>query len=167
MWRVLRNLIAANPMGMFLWGLLAKWYILVAIPLLVIAFWTFKGFEEIGLIHYIFTETTTLLNNTKAIAQNCIPRLGKRGSTSTYTNLQDFWTCVGSPPAYDINKKFIIEKNGVKTEYETEEKWLEDKLKQDLDKLSPDGKTPDDFPYMDPHPIRNPYEPADTPPEAK
>ncbi len=160
MWKVLRLLIATNPMGMFLWGIIAKWYLLIAIPLLVITFWTMKGFEQIGLLNFITTETVKILATTKAIAQNCIPTLGARGVDSTSQNLQNFWTCVGDPPAYDVNKKFKIDENSTtEKEKTTQEKHLQEQLEKGLKTLSPEGNIPADFPYMEhpPYPT-NPYE---------
>lgn len=131
MWQALRRLIAANPMGMFLWGIIAKWYVMVAVASLVVLFWVAKGLEQIGFINYVTTATTEILDTSKAIAQHCTTKLGPN-----FESLTNFWKCLGDPPKYEVREG-------------TGEKALEDGLEKLLPK---DGTVPEILPY------RNPYD---------
>jgi hypothetical protein len=135
MWRVFKKLIIANPMGMFLWGIIAKWYIMVSIASLVVLFYVAKGLEQIGLIKYMTNTTTEILYISKSIAQNCTTKLGP-----TFEHLTDFWQCLGNPPQYETREE------------ETREKYLEDSFK----KLLPSDKI-----ESKPTSLRNPYEATD------
>ncbi|WP_341756564.1 MULTISPECIES: DUF2670 domain-containing protein [unclassified Candidatus Tisiphia] len=132
MWQALRRLIAANPMGVFLWSIIAKWYVMIAVASLVVLFWVAKGLEKVGLINYVTTATTEILDTSKSIAQHCTPKLGPN-----FESLTNFWKCLGDPPKYEVHDEI------------TGEKTLEDGLK----KLLPnDGTVPEMLPY------RNPYD---------
>lgn len=135
MWQALRRLIAANPMGVFLWSLIAKWYVMIAIASLVVLFWVAKGLEKIGFLDYMTKATIEVLETSKAVAQNCTPKLGPR-----FENLLDFWNCLGNPPKYEIREK------------ETGEEALQKGLHKILPK---DGTVPEILPY------RNPYDSPD------
>ncbi|MFU7501263.1 MULTISPECIES: DUF2670 domain-containing protein [unclassified Candidatus Tisiphia] len=132
MWQALRRLIAANPMGMFLWSIIAKWYFMIAVASLIVLFWVAKGLEQIGFIKYMTDATIEILDTSKSIAQNCTTKLGPN-----FESLTNFWKCLGDPPKYEIREE------------ETGEKVLED----GLNKLLPKDKTvPEMLPY------RNPYD---------
>lgn len=111
MWQALRRLIAANPMGFFLWNLIAKWYIMIAVASLIVLFYVVKGLEQIGFIDYFGKTTVEILDTSKAIAQNCTTKLGPN-----WENLVNFWDCLGDPGKYKVNEK------------ETGERALEDRI---------------------------------------
>lgn len=92
MWNAFRRLIVANPMGLFIYGIIGKWYILIAIAALVVTFWVFKGLEKSGVIASIEAVVVQALNETKSVAKNCTPKI---------TNLSDFWLCLKDPPKYE------------------------------------------------------------------
>lgn len=123
MWQILRSLkklVAANPMGIFLWGIIGKWYIMIIISSLVVLFWVVKGLEKIGFIDYVTTSIEEILDTTKGAAQHCIPRLG-----GDWDHLVSFWNCLGNPPKYTPN----------------EELTGEHKLKNNLNNLLPNNKS--------------------------
>jgi|GEM_PF-935106 len=95
MWAALRRLIAANPMGVFLWGIITKWYLMIAVASLIVLFYVVKGLEKIGFIDYFTTTTIEILDISKAIAQNCTTKLGPN-----WDNLVNFWNCLGDPGQY-------------------------------------------------------------------
>ncbi|WP_341764513.1 DUF2670 domain-containing protein [Candidatus Tisiphia endosymbiont of Beris chalybata] len=138
MWLALRRLIAANPMGIFLWSLIAKWYVMIAIASLVVLFWVVTGLAKVGFINYMANSTVEVLETAKAGAQNCTPKLGP-----TFTDLTNFWKCLGNPPPYIVRDDV------------TKEKTLEDSFKKILPK---DKTVPEMVPYS------NPYDTPDTPP---
>jgi hypothetical protein len=135
MWQALRRLIAANPMGIFLWGLIAKWYVMIAIASLVVLFWVAKGLEKIGFLDYMTNATVEVLETSKSVAQHCTTKLGP-----SFNDLVNFWNCLGNPPKYEIRNDITGEET----------------LKEGLNKLLPkDGTVPEQLPY------RNPYDSSD------
>lgn len=129
MWLALRRLIAANPMGIFLWGLIAKWYVMIAVASLVVLFWVVKGLEKTKFLDAMETATKEIFTITKGAAQNCIPKLGP-----TFTDLTNFWDCLGDPPAYDKDKPAYDKDQG-------EIKTHEEELEKDFNKILPKDKT--------------------------
>ncbi|MCC8417338.1 MAG: DUF2670 domain-containing protein [Rickettsia endosymbiont of Bryobia graminum] len=107
MWQVLgslKKLVAANPMGLFLWGIIGKWYIMIIISSLVVLFWVTKGLKEVGFIDYVTESVEEILDTTKGAAQNCIPKLG-----ADWDHLVRFWHCLGNPPKYEPNEELTGE----------------------------------------------------------
>jgi hypothetical protein len=98
MWQALRRLIAANPMGIFLWGIITKWYLMIAVASLIVLFYVAKGLEQIGFIDYFTKSTIEVLDTTKAVAQNCTTKLGTRDG------FVSFWNCLGNPGKYEIKE---------------------------------------------------------------
>ncbi|WP_341792806.1 MULTISPECIES: DUF2670 domain-containing protein [unclassified Rickettsia] len=136
MWQALRRLIAANPMGLFLWGIISKWYLMVAITSLIILYYVAKGLDDIGFIDYVTKTVSEELEQTKAVAQNCTPKLG-----ADWNHLVRFWDCLGDPGKYEVR-----------------EGTGEKQLQQSMDKLiqnQPDGTIPEPA-----TPVVNPYDPA-------
>ncbi|KJV81231.1 hypothetical protein RHORCCE3_0413 [Rickettsia hoogstraalii str. RCCE3] len=138
MWQALRRLIAANPMGFFLWSIITKWYLIIAVASLITLYYTVLGLKKIGFIDY-FTETTVeILDTTKAVAQNCTTKLGPN-----WNHLVSFWNCLSNSGEY-------------KHEEGTGAKVLED----EINKLTP--KQADSAADAEP-PIINPYEELENP----
>lgn len=100
MWQALRRLIAANPMGGFLWSLITKWYIMIAVASLIVLFYVVKGLEKIGFIDYFGRTTVEILDTSKAIAQNCTVKLGP-----DWDHLVNFWNCLGDPGRYEVREE--------------------------------------------------------------
>lgn len=143
MWQALRRLIAANPMGVFLWGIIAKWYFMIAIASLVVLFWVVQGLNQIGFIDHMYKSVSEVLVMSKAVAQNCTTKLG---------NLKDFWVCLGNPGEYNPDKEAVINNSTGET-IRTNEKALEEGAKS---LLPEDGTIPEMLPY------RNPYDEPET-----
>lgn len=99
MWQALRRLIAANPMGIFLWGIITKWYLMIAIASLIVLFYVVKGLQQIGFIDYFTRTTVEILDTSKAIAQNCTTKLGP-----DWNHLINFWNCLGDPGDYQVRE---------------------------------------------------------------
>ncbi|XVN43443.1 MAG: DUF2670 domain-containing protein [Candidatus Rickettsia vulgarisii] len=119
MWQILRSLKKLNPMRVFLWGIIGKWYVMIIITSLVVLFWVTKGLKDIGFIDYVTDSVEEILDTTKGAAQNCIPKLGPN-----WDHLVRFWHCLGNPPQYVPN----------------EELTGEGKLKDNLNNLLPKDK---------------------------
>ena len=77
-----------NPLSLFIYSFLSKWYLMVVVGSVIVTYWVFKGLSDAGVITAAETVLTTAIEQTKGVAQNCIPRI---------KNLQDFWSCLNDP----------------------------------------------------------------------
>ncbi|XVN41237.1 MAG: DUF2670 domain-containing protein [Rickettsia endosymbiont of Argas persicus] len=139
MWSALRRLIAANPMGVFLWGIITKWYLMIAVASLIVLFYVVKGLEKISFIKYFTDSTVEVLDTSKAVAQNCIIKLGPN-----WDSLVNFWNCLSNPGQYEVREG---------TEEEELQKGLDKLIKKLGDEGSGDGTIPEPA-----TPIVNPYD---------
>ena len=80
-----------NPIGVFIYGIIAKWYIAVFLAGILVVYWVFKGLESTGILDTAFAKLTEVLNLSKAIAKNCTPKI---------LNLNNLWNCLGDPGPY-------------------------------------------------------------------
>lgn len=94
--------ILSSPMFIFVYGILAKWYITIAFAGVVVAFWVFKGLEASGVLEATENVIIKALEDTKSVAKYCVPKI---------TKLSEFWDCLESPPKYtpDVNETKIQE----------------------------------------------------------
>lgn len=88
-----------NPIILFIWGIVSKWYIMITIASLVVTFWVFKGLGEAGVLQNATKVVASALLDTKAIAQHCVPKI---------LDLKLFWECVESPPSYKETKEEVM-----------------------------------------------------------
>lgn len=92
-----------NPMILFVYGIISKWYITIFVSAIVVVFWVFKGLEGAGFIQAAEDVVFRALKDTKAVARYCVPKIG---------NLGDFWGCVQAPPEYEeIEDELLLKKN--------------------------------------------------------
>lgn len=87
--------IMANPMGIFVYGILSKWYVMVMIACAVTTFWVFKGLEESGVLKDMEDTVRDGLTQVKGVAQHCTPHIRDLGKV---------WDCVNNTPKYKPNK---------------------------------------------------------------
>jgi hypothetical protein len=118
--------IMANPMGIFVYSILSKWYIVVMIPAVIVTFWVFKGLEKTGILEAALKNVTLHLNETKAVAKYCTPLLLNRDA---------LWDCLQNTPSYTADE---------------DEKDLQDKADKILDTLSPKKEQPNNN-YRNPY----------------
>lgn len=86
------KILLQNPMVIFVYGIISKWYIMVMIPALVVTFWVFKGLTDAGILQEAENVVSKALNDTKSIARHCVPKIA---------NLRAFWDCIENPPRYE------------------------------------------------------------------
>ena len=91
MWNALKRIIIANPMGIFIYGIITKWYLIVTVSALVVVFWVLKGLSQAGILDAAETIVSKALSESKAVAQYCVPKIA---------NVSDFIKCVNNPPKY-------------------------------------------------------------------
>lgn len=92
------KLLLKNPMSIFIYGILTKWYIIVMVPAVVVTFWIFKGLTDAGILQTAENVVSAALTETKSVAKNCIPKILSFG---------DFWECLQNPPEYTPEKDEI------------------------------------------------------------
>ncbi|MGI4776385.1 MAG: DUF2670 domain-containing protein [Janthinobacterium lividum] len=88
---LIRKLITINPMGVFIYGILGKLYLTIAVAGLVVTFWVFKGLEQAGVLTTFRTTMTRAIVESKAVAKSCIPRI---------FSIHDFIDCIQNIPEY-------------------------------------------------------------------
>lgn len=151
MWKVIKRLITVNPMGVFIYGLLSKWYLLIAFTALVVTFWVLKGLQEVGFFREAQTIVFGALNDAKSIAKNCVPRLN---------NIEALWKCVQDPPPYiaDEEEEGQVDKMVNKIINQLENEHYSDPYNDDLplslphtEKSSEQHKNPPPPPYDGSH----------------
>jgi hypothetical protein len=97
------KLLLKSPMILFIYGIIAKWYVMVMIPAVIVAYWVLQGLTEAGIFQATEKVVTTALSETKSIARYCTPKI---------TRLGDFWDCLQNPPKYEPTQDEVkLEKN--------------------------------------------------------
>lgn len=86
--------VMSNPIGIFISTLLGKWYLLVMLSAVVVAYWVLKGLEQAGILSAFQNTLIDALHTSKSIAQYCTPLI---------TDLKAMWNCISNPPAYQPN----------------------------------------------------------------
>lgn len=81
-----------NPMVLFVYGIMSKWYIMIMVAAIVVTFWVFKGLTEAGVLQEAERVVSRALRDTKSVARYCVPKIA---------NLSDFWYCLENPPNYE------------------------------------------------------------------
>lgn len=79
--------VMSNPMGIFVYGIISKWYIMVMLASSIVTYWVFKGLEESGVLKDAYHIVSRSLEESKLIAQHCTPKI---------KDLKLFWNCVES-----------------------------------------------------------------------
>ena len=88
---ILMRLVLANPMGVFIYGIISKWYIMVMLASVVVTFWVFKGLQKAGVLQAAQNTVAEALFEAQSIAQNCTPLIMDLGAT---------WDCIKNTPSY-------------------------------------------------------------------
>jgi hypothetical protein len=90
------KILLKNPMVLFIYGIMAKWYIMIMVAAIVVTFWVFSGLKESGFLDEAENVVSTALQDTKSVARYCIPKI---------TSFSDFWDCLESPPNYEATEQ--------------------------------------------------------------
>lgn len=61
--------------GVFVYGILTKWYLAIAIPAMGITYIIFKKLDEKGVFDIILSEITKHLEMLERVAQKCTPKI--------------------------------------------------------------------------------------------
>jgi hypothetical protein len=85
-----------NPLVLFVYGIMSKWYIMVMVTAIVVTYWVFQGLTEAGILQESEKVVSRAFRDTKSVARYCVPKIG---------NLSDFWDCLDNPPNYEKTKE--------------------------------------------------------------
>lgn len=97
-------------MKTFIYGIMKKWYLMIAVPSIVVVYFVLQGLTKTGILQAAEEVVTEAVQDTKSIAQHCVPKI---------LNIGAFWDCLQNPPEYEVT---------------TEERELEQELKQYVNK---------------------------------
>ncbi len=117
------RLLIKGPMGLFVYAFMTKWYLIIAIPAIIVVFWVITGLTGTGILSNIETVVVQALNDSKSVARYCIPKI---------LNLGDFWDCLQSPPEYQPTPDEVTMENTAKAILDV------DKYNTNLDPYSDD-----------------------------
>ena len=81
----------SSPMGVFVYGIMSKWYIMIMLGSAIVAFWVLKGLTDAGVLQDAWKTVYTAMEESKAIAQHCTPKI---------RNLKKVWHCIDNIQAY-------------------------------------------------------------------
>ena len=77
--------IFSSKMGLFVYGIMSKWYIMIMLGSAIVAFWVLKGLEESGVLSEAYDTVSSAMEDSKAIARYCTPKI---------RNLSAMWDCI-------------------------------------------------------------------------
>lgn len=77
--------VMSNPMGLFVYGILSKWYVMVMLAVVIVTFWVFKGLEKSGVLADAEKVVRGGLLDAQAVAQHCTPLIRDLGK---------MWKCI-------------------------------------------------------------------------
>lgn len=77
--------ILSNPMGLFVYGILSKWYVMVMLGVMIVTFWVFKGLQKSGVLDEAEKTVRHGLLEAQAVAQHCTPLIRDLGK---------MWKCI-------------------------------------------------------------------------
>ena len=90
------KILLKNPMVLFVYGIMSKWYIMIMLTAVVVTYWVFQGLTDAGILQEAEKVVSRALRDTKSVARYCVPKI---------VNLSDFWYCLDNPPQYKETKE--------------------------------------------------------------
>ncbi|HJK86634.1 MAG TPA: DUF2670 domain-containing protein [Candidatus Megaira endosymbiont of Nemacystus decipiens] len=90
------KLLLKSPIVIFIYGILSKWYLMVMLSAIFVAFWVFKGLTDIGFMEEAEKTVSKALQDSKSVARYCIPKIMDFG---------EFWECLQDPPEYESTEE--------------------------------------------------------------
>ncbi len=89
--RIIKTIVMNNPIGLFIRMVLTKWSLIIILPSIMVTYWVLLGLHNVGVLNKTFTVISYGLSQTKAVAQNCTPKI---------LDLKALWSCIESPGMY-------------------------------------------------------------------
>jgi len=80
-----------NPMTLFVYGIVSKWYVMVMVTAMVVTYWVFRGLSDAGVITAAEQVVSQAFGDAKSVSQNCVPKIA---------DPKAFWECLSNPPKY-------------------------------------------------------------------
>lgn len=94
-------------MVLFIYSIIAKWYVMVAVISITVVFWVFKGLEEAKIFDEVGTIFAKVAEDSHKIAKYCTPKI---------RDLSAVWKCID-----EIDNKQLDEKDREKTKQLTKD----------------------------------------------
>ncbi len=123
--RIIKNLLTKNPLALFVFGILTKWYILIASASIIVTYLVFSGLQETGVLQEMWVTVSKGLNSTKAVAQHCPKKI---------RDFDAFINCMMNPPAYKPTgeiKKFEDTTKELQEKFKDHNPYSSDPAKQE------------------------------------
>ncbi len=105
-----------NPVVIGIFTTLKPFYIATFVTIILVTYWVFQGLSKANLIKPVQTVIFQAFNETKSVAQNCVPMI---------KDFSRFWQCLNNPPEYkkqedeqNLEKSFIDLLPGNNEEYD-------------------------------------------------
>jgi len=98
------KLLLKNPIVIFVYGILSKWYIMVVLTSLVVAYWVLKGLTDAGVLQASWDTVSKAFQDSKSVARYCVPKINDPGAV---------WECLKNPPDYEASEEEVQLKTGL------------------------------------------------------
>lgn len=108
----LKNIFKSGA-GLFVYGILSKFYLYVIGTSVIVVYFVFKGLSDAGAIAAFEKTFFYGLNTSKQVAQHCIPKISR--------GINEVVKCIANPPTYNPNadEKIKFIENNL-------ERWVKD-----------------------------------------
>jgi|GEM_PF-5038261 len=87
--------ILSNPMGLFVYGILSKWYVMVMLSVAIVTYYVFVGLQQAGVLDAFERTVKKGLLESQAVAQHCTPLIAKP---------KKMWNCIKNIKASDYKE---------------------------------------------------------------
>lgn len=85
------GMIRSNPFSLFIYTIISKWYLIVAVAGLMVCYWVFQGLAQAGIFRDVEKIVVEVLYDVKSIAKYCTPKI---------RDLRAVWDCIENLPEY-------------------------------------------------------------------
>ena len=69
------KLLLKNPMVIFIYGIMAKWYVMIMVAAIVVTFWVFTGLKDSGFLEEAEKVVSKALDDSKSVARYCVQKI--------------------------------------------------------------------------------------------
>lgn len=85
------GMIKSNPFALFIYSIISKWYLIIAVAALMVCYWVFQGLSQAGVLKDLETIVVRALYDVKSVAKYCTPKI---------RDLRAVWECIENLPEY-------------------------------------------------------------------
>jgi hypothetical protein len=84
-------MIRSNPFALFIYTIISKWYLIVAVAGLMVCYWVFQGLAQAGILRDVEKIVVEVLYDVRSVAKYCTPKIRDLGAV---------WDCIQNLPEY-------------------------------------------------------------------